>query len=70
MATFSAFPIECPSCGATIRVPVSPGPVETTADGNLVATLTADDEPIRVHAGQHQGDPGWLTAALYDPGEA
>lgn len=70
MASFSVIPIPCPSCGATIRVPLTPGTVETTADGRLVATMTADDEPIRSHVEQHRGDPGWLTAALYDPGEA
>jgi hypothetical protein len=60
MATFSAIPIQCPSCGATIRVPATPGPVETTADGNLVATITADDEPIREHVKKHADDPDWL----------
>ena len=54
MASFSVIPIPCPSCGATIRVPVTPGPVETTADGHLVATMTADDEPIREHVEQHR----------------
>ena len=70
MASLSPLLIPCPPCGSDITIPLSATPGERREAGTLAVAVSLDPEPIRVHVEQHQGDPGWLTAALYDPGEA
>lgn len=69
MAAMEPLLIPCPACGEPITIPLSATPGEREGD-TVTVGISADPGPVREHIDQHLNDPAWMTAALYDRGEA